>query len=96
MAGREKLPPGMVPGSRPAEEHPAYRGDEVGYWAVHKRLRATRGPASDHVCACGAPAHDWAYLGEREPGDRFPFSTDLDLYEAMCRSCHVRHDRAVA
>lgn len=64
------------------------------YGQVHAQLALVRGPATAHDCACGRPAKEWAYTGPREPGERWPFSDDLSLYEPMCRRCHVRFDRA--
>lgn len=71
--------------------------DHPGYWAVHKRLRAERGPASDHDCVdCGGGARDWSYDGtDPDPlldSARHPYSADLSHYEPRCRACHMRQD----
>lgn len=85
-------------------DHHNWGGDDVKCAAVHARLRRTFGPASDYTCGCGEPAVDWAYdhgcPNERieimtKTGGRqvsVPFSTDLDRYEPMCRTCHRRFD----
>lgn len=73
------------------ELSPAWNA-EGSYWAVHQRLRRERGVASSYACSCGAPARQWAFIGERGPGERMPWSTDLSLYEPMCVPCHKAHD----
>lgn len=76
-------------------DHPDWLGDDVGYFAVHSRLRKERGAAPDHVCACGAPARDWSYqygsaLEQVDPTNGHPFSTDLSSYAPECRPCNLR------
>lgn len=74
----------------------------ITYRGMHLRLTRIKGRASDLDCAdCGRPARDWAYnhsgISERwefVTGYLLPFSTDPDQYDALCRSCHVRKDRA--
>lgn len=69
--------------------------------AVHKRLRAERGSASDHACIdCGTKGvrlHDWAYqytaIDEKTTETGRPYSTELSDYAPMCRSCHFRFDQ---
>jgi hypothetical protein len=75
-----------------------WRGADVGYAAVHDRLRRERGRASGYSCHdCGSPADEWSYLGGA-PDERidsrvkFPFSTDLTFYVPRCRSCHRSAD----
>lgn len=76
--------------------------DGAGYWSVHQRLKAERGPASARPCAeCGSPAVDWSYDGsdpsERIDPDRgYRYSLDLGRYRARCRSCHRRATTARA
>jgi hypothetical protein len=55
--------------------------------AKHKRLRKTRGKASDHQCArCDNAARDWAQVHAENGED--PWAD----YVPLCRSCHVRYD----
>ena len=74
-------------------QHPQWRGEEVGYVGVHRRLVVGRGPASEHLCRCGAPASEWAY-DHGDPDERVdprigrPYSTDPDRYEPLCLPCH--------
>lgn len=79
-----------------AEARPSYR-------AMHKRVATERGPAWAEQCAdCGEDATEWSYdhldpdeveateadhLGAR-------YSTDPGRYQARCKSCHVKFDRA--
>lgn len=78
----------------------AWRGDDVGYSAVHERLNRSRGPANTFACAhCGQTARDWAYdhldldqkLGQRH-GYVLAYSTDPDRYLPLCKACHSRFD----
>jgi hypothetical protein len=67
----------------------------VGYWACHERVKATRGPATAHLCAeCGAAAVDWSYDGadpaERVSAQGYRYSLDPARYRPRCRSCHRR------
>ena len=61
-----------------------------------------RGMASAHQCSaqCGRMAVDWAYdhadareqVGHDEQGRELPYSTDVQHYQPMCRSCHTLFD----
>lgn len=87
-----RIAPGTVPGNivRPGDTMsatPAWRGDDIGYSAVHWRLRRYRGKATEHTCACGRGAHEWAF---DEPTGA---STNLSRYTPMCRLCHRAFDR---
>lgn len=71
--------------------------DQVGYAAVHARLRRGKGKASAFQCIqCGDQAKDWAY-DHTDPDERFdadgPYSLDPDRYHPMCRPCHLALDR---
>jgi len=79
------------------QDHWHWKGDAVGYHAVHVRLRVQRGLARLQQCPCGAPAAQWA-LDNDSPrattgADGMRYSLDLDDYIAMCASCHRRMDR---
>lgn len=80
-----------------------WRGEDVGYSAIHRRLRQYRGKASTHACCqCGGPARQWAYdhadpqekLGDGGRGRVFRYSTSLDHYIPLCLRCHRRFDLA--
>lgn len=81
------------------------RKSKQAYDAVHRKLRAKRGPAKDFQCDCGNQAGQWAYM-HTDPKQRFvypnvdggraPFSSDIRHYKALCTICHRRLDRAQA
>lgn len=90
VVGRAEPTPGAL--------HPQWQGEDVGYGAVHSRLRKERGRASDHPCVgCGGPADHWSYDHD-DPAEKHasdgPYSTDLDHYSPRCVSCHKRFDLA--
>ena len=73
----------------------------TSYSAVHRRVRDTWGPASEHPCsACWSPAEDWAYdhcdpeelTGETSHGVPVVYSADPARYVPLCRSCHAEGD----
>jgi len=86
-----------APAAKTGPQNPAWRGDVVGYSAVHARLRRTFGPAATQLCDCGAPAEQWAY-DHSDPAEQEapegPYSTDLARYRPMCVPCHKRADLA--
>ncbi len=78
-------------------EQAGWRGDDVGYTALHQRIYHRLGPASEHIChRCGTPADDWAYdhsdPNERVELEKGPYSTDLAHYMPLCHSCHMKLD----
>lgn len=78
--------------------NPAYRGDAITIGAAHDRVRAVKGRAAEHACVgCGGSARDWALSRDAKaplvaPNGR-RYSLDIEDYAAMCRACHIRHDR---
>lgn len=76
----------------------SWRGDDVGYKAVHSRLQVTLGRADAHKCRfCGRAAREWAYTYtdpdvRHDPITRMPFSLDPKCYMALCKACHKRFD----
>lgn len=82
--------------ARPGPTHPLWLGDDVGFAAIHRRLRTIRGKAAIHACVgCGGPAAHWSYnhedaLEKQSPDG--PYSTNLDNYDPRCVSCHKRFD----
>lgn len=64
--------------------------DVVGYYGLHCRIRAARGPAKNHQCIdCGKRARHWSYDLSDGPG----FSQDVNRYDPRCVKCHSAHDR---
>jgi hypothetical protein len=79
-------------------EHYAWKGDEVGFGSLHKRLRKNRGLASQYSCVdCGEPAAQWSY-DHTDPNEKIakagphPYSTDPNRYHPRCKSCHKKFD----
>lgn len=78
-------------------EKPGWRGEEVGYTAMHERIYRMRGPATEHPCwRCGTQADEWAYdhsdPRERVEQGKGPYSTDPTRYMALCLPCHRKLD----
>lgn len=91
-----RLPPHAVKGP----QHPWWKGDEVSYAGVHRRLRIERGHPQ-HCDHCGSEAkqtYHWALDRSRARTVRhdevagLPFSTDLTAYVRLCVSCHKQFD----
>ena len=86
--------------SRALDASPSWVGDDVTYNGMHHRLKSMLGSARLYGCVeCGLTARDWAYdhtdpNEATEDGTGYPYSTDPDRYAPMCRSCHIRFDRA--
>lgn len=88
----------------PGDCHPMWKGDDAGYDAIHLRLRARRGPATQSSCIdCGGPADQWSYTKdcpnekrEERQGRVHAYSTDLNRYVARCFSCHTLFDHTQA
>ena len=73
-----------------------WKGDEASYFAIHIRLKTTRGKASEYSCTeCGGQARHWAY-DNADPNEREDaggrYSTDPNHYRPMCVSCHRKFD----
>lgn len=73
-----------------------WKGDGASYFAIHQRLKVTRGKAREHTCTeCGGQARHWAY-DNADPNERtdngLRYSTDPNHYRPMCVSCHRNFD----
>lgn len=83
-------------------QYGGWRGDDVGYQAVHGRLQRRLGRADARVCLfCGKSAKDWAYTHsdpevKQDPESGRPYSLDIKCYIPLCGSCHRRMDINVA
>jgi hypothetical protein len=76
-------------GGMPGAEHPAWKGDQIGYSAAHDRVRKARGrPQKCSRCETTNPAlkYEWANL----TGNYI----DVNDYERMCTACHAKFDSA--
>lgn len=104
-----KFRPHQNPPVRHGSEASSWRGDDIGYYGAHSRVRGQRGPARDRLCShCEQKqAIDWAY-DHTDPDPRYerlfwngkvreiPYSPDLNRYVPLCKSCHVTFDRRMA
>lgn len=93
---RSVKPPTPMP-VRSGSTHLQWKGDDVGYFAMHRRLYRVKGRAADHVCVdCGRPAAHWTY-DHHDPNEKVsehgPFSTDPNHYVPRCVSCHNKLDQ---
>src|ERR1035437_4956649 len=87
-------------GATPGNANPGWIGDNVKYAGQHHRLYTARGKAKDFGCEhCSNQAQHWAYDHtdpdehyEMRDGYLLPFSTDLERYLPLCRSCHATFD----
>ena len=84
-----------------AEHNYNWRGDDIGYAGIHRRLMHKRGKAKDNPCLhCGTMADDWSY-NHTDPNERTclwrgrpaAYSLNLAEYDSLCRSCHSKRDR---
>lgn len=86
----------------------SWKGDEIGYWGAHGRVRSAKGPAKDYPCShCQSQATDWAY-DHTDPDPKYavlfwsgrdrtvPYSTDPSRYIPLCKPCHVGFDKRMA
>jgi hypothetical protein len=88
------------PVPRRGELNGNWQGDDVGYIAVHDRMRRRfrLGSATNHTCTvCGGQAAHWAY-DHADPNEKTsdlgPYSTDPAHYIPMCVPCHKAYDLA--
>jgi hypothetical protein len=68
-----------------------WKGKSASYQAMHLRVQAKRGKASQYPCCiCGttneSESFDWANLTGRYD--------DINDYAPMCRKCHREYDRS--
>lgn len=91
------------PDPRFGANNPTWIGDTASYRTMHNRIKYAKGPAASHPCSrgCGSQGHEWAY-DHKDPDEKICltgeatgclFSTKIEHYVPMCRSCHRTHDR---
>lgn len=83
-------------------DHAQWLGDDVGYGAVHCRLRTHKGKPT-YCMHCGTvdslETYHWALDWERaevvrtDEATGLRYSTNLDDYISLCVCCHWRFDR---
>ena len=87
---------------RAGDQNPNWVGSAIKIGGAHMRVKRARGAASSHTCVhCPKLAEDWAY-DHTDPDEKFatkggytmPYSTRIDCYIPLCKSCHKRFDLA--
>lgn len=68
------------------ENHPKWKGDNVGVIGVHAWLWKIKGKASDYKCVdCNKQARDWS-------NKNHSYKRKLSDYEPRCIKCHRQYD----
>lgn len=70
------------------ENHPNWRGDKVGYPALHRWVKSHKGsPKKCEQCGLNDESryYDWANIDHK-------YRRNLDDFIRLCRSCHRKHD----
>lgn len=80
-------------------QHHRWKGDDIAYKTIHKRVRVANGPACGYLCDCGRQAQQWAYDHQdrqelTDPRTGCVYSPRVDHYKPICRVCHCALDRA--
>lgn len=70
------------------EQHPLWKGEGVGYGALHRWVTLHKG-APSKCESCGLEdknrVYDWANVDHQ-------YNRDLDDFIRLCRPCHRKHD----
>lgn len=68
------------------ENHYAWKGDDVGYFALHSWLRRTKGSPDRKCTECSsttAKRYEWANISGE-------YKRDATDYRSLCKSCHQK------
>ena len=70
------------------EKHPQWKGDRVGYLALHQWIARKLGNPKkcEHCETTTAKRYDWANVS----GD---YKRDLTDWIRLCRKCHIQYDK---
>lgn len=65
-----------------------WKGDEVGYFALHAWVRRKRGTPSkcEHCGTMTAKRFEWANISRE-------YLRDLEDWVRLCKSCHILYDK---
>lgn len=88
MSESHKGKPSWIKGLA-SELNPNWKGDDVGYWGVHKWIEKQKG--KPRVCEhCGATRKEkrfhWANIDHK-------YRRNLDDYISLCVPCHKKYDK---
>lgn len=71
--------------SATGENHPGWKGNNVGYFVLHKWVRKNKGKAKRCIF-CGSTSNvQWANKSHT-------YSRNLDDWLELCKKCHVKYD----
>ena len=75
-------------GKRTNEDSWNWKGDNVGYNALHARVRKNLGKAikCEHCLTKTAKKYEWANKSHK-------YLTDLSDWIQLCTSCHIKYDK---
>lgn len=74
-----------VKGFMPAENHPSWRGDNVGYRALHAWIGQRKPKPELCECCHTRPPRDLSNISGE-------YKRDLEDFAWLCRGCHLRKD----
>lgn len=71
------------------ENHPQWKGDDVGYQGIHRWIRIKLGKIAECVyCGEDQKLIEWASISHKAK------KRDLDDFIPLCRSCHRKYDKS--
>jgi hypothetical protein len=74
-------------GFKKGELHLGWKGDKVGYRALHSWIRKCKGKAVNFLCVdCGIQADEWSNIDHS-------WKRELEDYYPRCRKCHKKYDK---
>ena len=73
---------------RYGKDHPAYKGEAVGYWGLHKWVQKELGiPSICEICNTKiSKRYEWANISNN-------YLRDLDDWMRLCKPCHIAYDK---
>ena len=73
--------------NRSNEKNSRWKGDDVGYGALHTWVMRKKGRATKHPCLfCKKEADQWANIDRK-------YRRDLNDFVPLCFSCHTKYDK---
>lgn len=72
-------------GKMTGENHPSWKGEEVGYVGLHRWVRRELGKPKKCTNCSSAENVQWANKSHE-------YKRDLEDWIELCRSCHMRYD----
>jgi hypothetical protein len=87
MKGRKGNGGTFKKGEMSNEKHPQWKGDSVGYFALHSWIQRYKGVANkcEHCKTKAAKLYVWANIDHK-------YRRNLDDYISLCQSCHIKYD----